>query len=63
MAMRLLSHGPHVTLVMWHTMTVTRNVTIRHAIVILWQSHVILSHAPPYNCKSKKRKEKEKKYK
>jgi len=34
--MRLLSHGPHVTLVMWHTVTVT----ICHTIVTLWQSHV-----------------------
>ena len=51
-AMRLFSHGPHVTLVMWHLVTVT--------IVTLWQSHVILSHAPPCSCKSKE-KEKEKK--
>ena len=63
MAMRLLSYGPHITLVMWHTVTVTCDMTIYHAIVTLWQSHVILSHAPPCSCKSKKRKEKEKKYK
>ena len=40
-AMRLFSHGPHVTLVMWHIVTVT----ICHTIVTLWQSHMILSHA------------------
>ena len=62
-AMRLLSHGPYVTLVMWHTVTVTHDVTIHHTIVTLWQSHVILSRTPPCSCKSKKRKEKEKKYK
>ena len=44
-AMRLLSHGPYVTLVMWPT------VTLRHTIVTLWQSHVILSHAPSCSCK------------
>jgi len=38
------------------------SVTIRHTIVTLWQSHVILSHALPCSCKSKE-KEKEKKYK
>ena len=57
-AMHLLSHGPHVTLVMWHTVTVTvtwPSITI----VTLWQSHVILSHAPSYSCK--KRKEKKRK--
>jgi len=54
--MRLLSHGPHVTLVMWHTVTVTCDVTICHTIVTLWQSHVMLSHTPPCSCKSKKRK-------
>ena len=54
-AMCLLSHGPHVTLVMWHT------VTIHHTIVTLWQSHMILSHAP--SCSCKKRKEKKKKRK
>ena len=52
-AMRLLSHGPHATLVMWHT------VTIRHTIVTLWQSHMILFCTPSSSCKSnKKRKEK-----
>ena len=57
-AMHLLSHGPHVTLVMWHTVTVT----IHHTIVTLWQSHMILSHAPSCSCKSnKKRKEKKRK--
>jgi len=33
--MHLLSHGPHVILVMWYTVTVTRDVTIRHTIVTL----------------------------
>ena len=36
------------------------DVTIRHIIVTLWQSHMILSHTPPCSCKSKE-KEKEKK--
>ena len=62
-AMCLLSHGPHDTLVMWHTVTVT-SVTIHHTIVTLWQSHMILSHAPSCSCKSnKKRKEKKRKIK
>ena len=57
-AMRLLSHGPHVTLVMWHTVTVTCDVIICHTIVTLWQSHMILSHTPSCSYKSnKKRKE------
>ena len=56
MAMRLLSHGPHVTLVMWHPVTVTRDMTIRHTIVTLWQSHMILSHAPLCSCKSEKKR-------
>jgi len=59
-AMHLLSHGPHVTLVMWHTVTVTCDVTIcdhpSHKIVTLWQSHVILFHAPSCSCKKKKEK-------
>ena len=38
------------------------SVTIYHTIVTLWQSHVILSHAPSCSCKSnKKRKEKKRK--
>ena len=44
-AMHLLSHGPHVTLVMWPTVTVT------WPSVTLWQSHVILSHTPSCSCK------------
>ena len=60
-AMHLLSHGPHVTLAMWHTVTVTVTWPSIIPIVTLWQSHLILSHAPSYSCKSnKKRKEKEK---
>ena len=62
MAMSLLFYGPHVTLVMWHTVTVTCDVTICHIIVTLWQSHMILSHAPSCSYKSNK-KRKEKKYK
>jgi len=50
-AMHLLSHGPHVTLVMWHS--------VMWPYVTLWQSHVILSHALSCSYKSnKKRKEK-----
>jgi len=44
-AIRLLSHGPHVTLTMWPT------VTLCHTIVTLWQSHMILSHTPSCSCK------------
>jgi len=59
MAICLLSHSPHVTLVMWHTVTVTCDMTICHTIVTLWQNHVILSCTPSCSCKSnKKRKEK-----
>ena len=57
-AMCLLSYGPHVTLVIWHPVTVTRNVTIRHTIVTLWQSHVILSRTLLCSCESEKRKKK-----
>jgi len=56
MAMRLLSHGPHVTLVMWHAVTVT----ICHTIVTSWQSHMILSRAPSCSCKSNKKRKKKK---
>jgi len=48
-AMRLLSHGPHVTLVMWHTMTVTCDMTICDH---LSQCHVIFSRAP-FSCFAK----------
>ena len=43
MAMRLLSHGPHVTLIMWPTVTVTYDVTIcdppSHHCDIVTKSH------------------------
>jgi len=62
MAMCLLSHGPHVTLVIWHSVTVTCNMTIcdhpSHHCDIVTKSHDT-SHAPSCSCKSnKKRKEK-----
>jgi len=47
--MRLFSHGPHATLVMWHLVmwpVMWPSVTIYHTIVTLWQSHMILFHAP-----------------
>jgi len=53
-AMCLLSHGPHVTLVMWPTVTVTviwPSVILHHTIVTLWQSYVILSRTPSCSCK------------
>ena len=48
-AMHLLSHGPHVTLIMWPSVTVTCD--RGHTIVTLWQSHMILSRAPSCSCK------------
>ena len=39
MAMRLLSHGPHVTLVMWHTVTCD-----------LWHDHLWLSITLLWHC-------------
>jgi len=57
MTMHLLSHSPHVTLVMWQTVTVTICDHLSHHCDI-----VTLSHAPSCSCKSnKKRKEKKRK--
>ena len=43
MAMHLLSHGPHVTLVMWHTVTVTGDVTTRdHPSHHLWHCDKVM---------------------
>jgi len=64
-AMRLLSHGPHVTLVMWHTVTVTCDMTIcdhpSHHCDIVTKSHDTFC-TPSCSCKSnEKRKEKKRK--
>ena len=42
-AMCLLSHGPHVTLVMWHTVTVTCDVT---SITPLWHCDKVTWYFP-----------------
>ena len=61
-AMRLLSHGPHVTLVMWHTVTVT---VTWPSVTLLWHCNKVTWYFPALYLvvvsprKEKKRKRKE----
>jgi len=59
-AMHLLSHGPHITFVMWYTVTVTCDVTIcdppSHHCDIVTKSCNTFSCALSCSCKSNKKR-------